>query len=70
MSKKKKKKGMLSVLWFEYVYYTMPDSFQVMIQHHNREMSFSFYIAALAVSDTITLLIGMYKGKYALQKSV
>ena len=32
-----------------------------MIQRYNREMSFSFYIAALAVSDTITLLIGMYK---------
>ena len=41
-----------------------------MIQRHNREMSFSFYIAALAVSDTITLLIGTYEGKYRIIKDV
>ena len=35
-------------------------SFQVMIQRHNRRMSFSLYISALAVSDTIVLLIGEY----------
>ena len=29
-----------------------------MIQPENRHMSFSFYIAALAVSDTAALLIG------------
>ena len=31
---------------------------QVMIQPHNRHMSFSLYIAALAVSDTAALLSG------------
>ena len=34
--------------------------FQVMVQGHNRHMSFSAYIAALAVSDTIVLLNGEY----------
>ena len=34
--------------------------FQVMLQAHNRHMSFSAYIAALAVSDTIVLLNGEY----------
>ena len=33
-------------------------TFQVMIQPHNRNMSFSLYISALAVSDTIVLLVG------------
>ena len=32
--------------------------FQVMIQAHNLRMSFSLYISALAVTDTICLLIG------------
>ena len=31
--------------------------FQVMIQPHNRQMSFSLYISALAVSDTMAVLI-------------
>ena len=31
---------------------------QVVIQSHNRHMSFSAYIAALAVSDSIALLNG------------
>ena len=31
---------------------------QVMIQPHNRHMSFSLYISALAVSDTAALLSG------------
>ena len=31
---------------------------QVMIQPHNRQMSFSLYICALAVSDTIVVLTG------------
>ena len=31
---------------------------QVMIQPHNRHMSFSLYICALAVADTIALLNG------------
>ena len=31
-----------------------------MIQPHNRHMSFSIYISALAVSDTFTLVNGMY----------
>ena len=34
---------------------------QVMIQKHNRQMSFSSYISALAVSDTVVLLGGMYR---------
>ena len=29
-----------------------------MMQPHNRHMSFSLYISALAVSDTVVLLIG------------
>ena len=33
-------------------------SIQVMIQRHNRRMSISLYISALAVTDTIALLIG------------
>ena len=32
--------------------------YQVMIQKHNRQMSFSLYISALAVSDTFFLLNG------------
>ena len=32
--------------------------FQVMMQPHNRHMSFSLYISALTVSDTVVLLIG------------
>ena len=32
--------------------------FQVMIQPHNRHMSFSLYISALAVADTTVLLNG------------
>ena len=35
--------------------------FQVMIQHHNRHMSISYYISALAVTDTIALLIGKFE---------
>ena len=30
--------------------------FQVMVQPHNRHMSFSVYISALSISDTISLL--------------
>ena len=33
-----------------------------MIQSHNRHMSISIYIAVLAVTDTIALLIGEYNG--------
>ena len=32
--------------------------FQVMVQSHNRRMSFSLYISALAVTDTVVLLCG------------
>ena len=32
--------------------------YQVMTQKHNRQMSFSLYISALAVSDTFFLLNG------------
>ena len=32
--------------------------FQVMIQKHNRHLSISLYISALAVTDTIALLTG------------
>ena len=35
--------------------------FQVMIQRHNRHMSISYYISALAVTDTIALLIGKFE---------
>ena len=31
------------------------------MQKHNREMSFSLYISALAVTDTVTLLIGQFQ---------
>ena len=34
-----------------------------MVQKHNRSMSFSWYISALAVSDTVALLIGEYLGE-------
>ena len=37
--------------------------FEVMVQRHNRHMSFSLYISALAVSDTVALLIGEYRAK-------
>ena len=32
--------------------------FQVMIQPHNRKISFSLYISALAVADTIVVVSG------------
>ena len=35
-------------------------SFQVMVQKHNRQMSFSLYISALAVSDSIILITGWF----------
>ena len=31
-----------------------------MMQKHNRHMSFSLYISALAVSDTVSILCGEY----------
>ena len=31
--------------------------FQVMVQRHNRHMSLSVYISALAVSDTVALIL-------------
>ena len=34
---------------------------QVMMQLHNRQMSFSLYISALAVSDTMVVLTGKLK---------
>ena len=36
--------------------------FQVMVQPHNRHMSMSLYIAALAISDTFSLLVGKMYG--------
>ena len=33
---------------------------QVMIQPHNRKMSFSLYMSALAVADTIVVLTGKF----------
>ena len=33
-----------------------------MIESHNRHMSFSLYICVLAVTDTISLIIGEYTG--------
>ena len=35
--------------------------FQVMRQKHNRHVSISLYISALAVTDSIALLIGKFK---------
>ena len=35
--------------------------FQVMIQPHNRHMSFSVYICVLSVADTVSLIIGRYR---------
>ena len=35
--------------------------FQVMIQPHNRHMSFSVYICVLSVADTVSLIIGRYQ---------
>ena len=34
---------------------------QIMMQKLNRQMSFSLYISALAVTDTLTLLIGQFQ---------
>ena len=34
--------------------------FQVMLQKHNRNMSFSMYICALAVADIVTLIYGKF----------
>ena len=34
---------------------------EVMIQRINRHMSFSLYISALAIADTISLSIGKWK---------
>ena len=36
----------------------MSFSFQIMMQKHNRHMSFSLYISVLAITDTIALVIG------------
>ena len=33
--------------------------FQVMTRKNNRQMSFSWYIASLAVSDSVSLIIGL-----------
>ena len=38
-----------------------PIYFQVMIQPHNRRLSFSLYICALSVVDTMVLLTGELK---------
>ena len=40
---------------------------QVMMQRQNRQMSFSLYIAALAVSDTMVVLTGKSKISYLVQ---
>ena len=37
-----------------------PPNFQVMIQKHNRLMSFSIYICVLSICDTMTLIIGKH----------
>ena len=42
-----------------YVSRSMNFYFKVMIQPHNRHMSFSVYICALAVTDTMSLCVGM-----------
>ena len=47
------------VIHLPFSLFKIPDIFfQVMVQKHNRQMSFSFYISALAVSDTVVLLGG------------
>ena len=33
---------------------------QVMMQPHNRRVSFSLYISALSITDTIALMLGMF----------
>ena len=43
---------------YEFIYLFTYSLIEVMIQPHNRHMSFSLYISALAVTDTISLLIG------------
>ena len=35
--------------------------FQVMVQKHNRKMSMSLYIASLAVTDSVALVVGMFE---------
>ena len=40
-----------------------------MIQENNRKMSFSNFISALAVSDTIVLLIGKKTDIYSIEKN-
>ena len=52
-------------LWVTAVTAAFSSSTEVMIQPQNRRMSFSVYIAALAVSDTYGVLIG--KCEYSLQ---
>ena len=44
---------------------TQTITFQVMIQRHNRQMSISLYLAAVAVLDTLVLV----KGKQLLSGS-
>ena len=46
------------ISWQEYQSFTIARFIQVMIQPHNRQMSFSVYISALAVADTTVLLNG------------
>ena len=41
-------------------------TFQVMIQSHNRRMSFSLYISALAVTDTVVLLCGKSQSSFCI----
>lgn len=41
---------------------------QVMIQRHNRHMSFSIYICVLAIADTVTLSIGQFLAHFKVNK--
>ena len=44
----------------DFIFEVSDINFQVMVQRHNRHMSFSLYISALAVTDTVVLICGEY----------
>ena len=46
---------------------SLPDVFQVMIQPHNRQMSFSLYISALSIADTMVVLTGKSDELYCIK---
>ena len=44
----------------DFIFEASDINFQVMVQRHNRHMSFSLYISTLAVTDTVVLICGEY----------